>query len=266
MNSPHLPLYMSNARHYNEKVVEGVIQRRLNQKQMLNFCRHYRTMAIGSLLLACDSEAFCFYLYKSGRAYLYFLQGSGDEAKITSRSAPFFDTIAAKDFDGASAIASHSRQTRRQGSEYEEDFLYIHFLMKRFFLGMSCKEAETLLLRYEQVLEGSRDERLDVCRSLVDLDSARFNEALVQMLHAQHEKLERLNDFGMVHPVRMASEHYVSVEAVALAVLAERSGLQLQKDYPFVPSIAREGGEPLWPPDSWKDVTGLPVGAKAIRL
>ena len=75
-----------------------------------------------------------------------------DSAKLTSRSEPFFDAIAAADFDGARAIAVASRRTWRQGEEYQEDFLFVDFVMKHFFLGAPDAECQQTLELHEQVL------------------------------------------------------------------------------------------------------------------
>ncbi len=53
-----------------------------------------------------------------------------DEEKITSEVKPSFDALGGGYFDAAQAIAARSRATWHQGREYEEDFLYAHFLLQ----------------------------------------------------------------------------------------------------------------------------------------
>ncbi|MFY0562676.1 Imm49 family immunity protein [Archangium lansingense] len=175
-------------------------------------------------------------------------------AKRLGKSRPFFDAVAAGDYEGAALIARHSRRSWAQGEEYEEDFLFVDFLMKLFFLDAPARDCEALLERYEACLQGAEDLRLDICKALLSADSEAFNEALERFLEARKDSLEEMAETQTFPEEMRATEWNLSVEGVALARLAERKGLRTEEEYLHVPSLAREDEPMSFHEDSWKDI------------
>lgn len=124
----------------------------------------------------------------------------------------------------------------------------------RFFLRQDEAADRALLARWEQVLEGSEDPRLDIAKALIDRDAAAFDDALQRYLATveAHNALCQKE----LHPTnRLPLEGQLSVEALALVVLAEQVGLATRPDYLFIPSLARARARLLLPSDTWTRVT-----------
>src|SRR5262245_61699209 len=71
---------------------------------------------------------------QSSGAYLFGLRRLGADEKVTSRAGAFWDAIGGEYWDAASEIARQSRMTVNPTWEHEDDFLYVAFLMTRYFL------------------------------------------------------------------------------------------------------------------------------------
>lgn len=254
MASKFLRVYMQNARSTLRGLLGRLVARRVTQRQALMFCQAYRQLAIGSLLMDMDTKAFSRHLARSGRAYLHFARGAADKDKVTSRAEPFFDAAASGDADGALAIAESASQAHKRGVEYEEDFLYMRFLMRRLTADAAPEEEAAMLERWHHVLEGSRDERIDVCRALSAKDERAFAESLDLWMTAKAQRTERLAAGERLLPEEVATEGRVSIEGVALVVLANRAGLATKRDILLVPSPALPKAPPNLAPDAWMDV------------
>lgn len=252
MSSKFLPVFVENALDFNADLVQPVRERRAGLRQVLEFCRNYRIAAIGQLLLG-DPAAFRVGLYKSGRAYLYFLEGAAEAQLLTSRAAPFFDALGTRDMEGAREIARRARRTWAPGVEYEEDFLYVDYLMGRFFRDLSDAAAVDLLQRYERALQGTEDVRLEVCRALLAGHGEAFDAAFDRMMAEREARQARLQEKGSLSEEDWATECQVSIEGLALVALAERAGLPVRSNYLFVPSLARDGAPPAEPPEVWME-------------
>lgn len=253
MSSKFLQVFVSNARFDNTELLKAIAGGP-TPAQVLDFCQNYRIWGIGLFLLYGETEKLHLCLYKSGRAWLSFLENAREEQLVTSRSAPFFDALAALDVEGAHEIARRSRHSWCQGMEYKEDFLYMHFLMSHFFLGASREQGLELLREYEEALQGSEDLRLDLCRAFLDGSSESFDASLSQYLTAQRQRHDRLLQREKISREWWATAGQVSVEGLGLLTLAEQTGFSLRREYPGVPSLARARSKPSHPADSWRDL------------
>ncbi|WP_158623825.1 Imm49 family immunity protein [Corallococcus llansteffanensis] len=224
--------------------------RAATQSQVLAFCGHLRLAGIGTLFLTGTPEVFHQRLKQSGEAFAWFLQGAEVLSKQTGSTLPFFDAIAAGDMATAGEVAREARHSWAQGEEYEEDFLFVEFLMQRFFLGASQDTCERLLARYEQALQGAEDIRLPLCQALVTRDAEGFEESLKGFLSERDDRFE--SNANSESPERLATEALLSVEGLALVRLAEREGFPLAEDYLHVPSVALEGRAPSLESNSWR--------------
>jgi immunity protein 49 of polymorphic toxin system len=119
---------------------------------------------------------------------------------------------------------------------------------------MEAREGRALLKRYEQILEDSPDPRLPVLWALLEADRPRFNKALTVMMEEREVRYRKLAEQEVLDESVLATEGYLSVEGLALARLAESSGLQPLEDYLFIPSVARESTPRMFRPDSRKRV------------
>jgi len=221
-------------------------------RDMLEFCRHCRIKGIASLLLTGASEGFVRELSNSGHAFLHHLTRTGDEGKATSRGMPFFDALAALDLECARNIARTSRMTWNPDREYEDDFLYVHFLMKRFFLDAPQTECDTVLTRWVGLLAGEADVKLELCESLSSGEGEDFHDALCRWLADEADRYTELMNSDAISPEVAATEGCVSVEGLALLRLAESKGFKLEEDYLMIPSLARTRVPITFDPNAWQ--------------
>jgi hypothetical protein len=251
MAPEHLPIHIRNALKENRDVLPRALAGQLSFRGMLAFCGNFRIAGIATLFLTGLPEGLHRRLHRSGRAFLHYLQQVPEDALRTSQALPFFDALGAGDFDGAAGIARRSRRTWAQDVEYEEDFLFVEFLMQHFFLDAGPAQGEALLERYEKALQGAEDIRLELCRALLHSQEENFNQSLERFLSERRDRLEELSEGRTVADELLATEWSFSVEGLALVRLAERKSIPTEVEYLHVPSIARELPPGPLPADAW---------------
>ncbi|KYG07378.1 hypothetical protein BE21_02585 [Sorangium cellulosum] len=254
MTSKFLPVIALNAFEEGAELLPLVTGGTASQREVLRFCRTLRRRAICELLLLGLVGRFHLYLHKSGRAFLHFLRGSADAAKVTSRAEPFFDAIACLDLECAREQARSARSTWNERVEYEEDFLYVRFLMSAHFLDAPATELTAMLARAEEVTEGRDDPRIAICSALLARDAGRFDDALSDLLDLREQRTTHLFDRGGAHEEEAATEGQIDVEGLALVRLAESRGIVTRPEYPFIPSLLRVGPTRAFTVDDWTDI------------
>ncbi|WP_426756610.1 Imm49 family immunity protein [Myxococcus sp. Y35] len=252
MASRFLPAVIENALHQSRALLPVLVRGAGGARHVLTFCDNLRIAGIGALFLTGTSEPFLLRLQQSGRAFAHYLRGAANDDVRLSRSRPLLDAIGAGDFDGAALIARHARRAWAQGEEYEEDFLFIEFLIQHGVLEAPVSACEDLLTRYERALRGAEDLRFDVCRALLAADAESFNEALALYLSDRKERLEAQAETSPFPEEFLATEWSFSLEGLVLARLAERRGLETEEDYLHVPSLARARSRTPPGEDSWR--------------
>jgi len=236
-----LPIIIQNAELELDSLLRSAVAGRAGLHEILALCHDYRLRGICRLFLDGVPEQFHRDLQRSGRAFLHFLRSANDAQKITSKADPFFDALACNDLGGAAEIARLSRHSWNAEEEYEDDFLYVLFLMKLFFLDAKDDELDLLLKRYVEVLEGGTDIRLDVCKALGEKNEEEFNGALHGLLTERDDKVRERVFKETILEEEAVTVGRLSVEGLALLKLAEIRGLRTAEDYPMAPAIARRG-------------------------
>ncbi|WP_437541484.1 Imm49 family immunity protein [Sorangium sp. So ce367] len=252
ISSIHLPVFRSNAAFDAQDLLPRLSQRRVAAKDALAFSRACRVQGIAGLFQDGVPEPLHRELCRSGRAMLHALGRMDDTEKATGGLFPFFDAIAACDFDCARGIAGLARANWNQDEEYEDDFLYVHGLMKHFFLGADPAERDALAARWEAVLGGTSDVRLDVSRALWKRSAGDFEGALVRLLGDEKARIGRLRRADALAPEIEATEGHLSVEGIALVRLARWVGMKTGSNYWGVPSIALKESRPVFSGDAWQ--------------
>jgi hypothetical protein len=252
MSTHFLPVYRSNATSELEDLVPTLLVGRPDLDATLGACQQFRIRGICSLFLEGRGTGLLQDLHRSGRAFLHALRAADDAAKLTSKAAPFFDAIASTDWECARQIAEHSRASWNPDEEYEDDFAYVRFLMLHFFLGGTPAECATVLTRFQTILDGAADPRLDVCAAFHHHDAELFERALGEVLEEHAARYRTLVDADAIPPEEVHTEGKLCVEGLALIRLAERGGFPLAADYLFVPSVAREPLHGPFVADDWQ--------------
>jgi hypothetical protein len=254
MSSQFLPVFRSNAAVDAAALLPEILGSGVTLKAALAFSEACRVRGIAGLLLDGVPGSLHRELCRSGRAMLDVLGRLPPERQATARCAPFFDAVAAGDHACAQGIAARARTTWNGDEEYEDDFLYVHVLMDRFYRGADAAACAPALQRWEEVLEGAADPRLAVARALAQRSAADFPEALREVLDHERARFRRMARRGALTEEREATEAHVCVEGLALIRLARQAGLPTPKDAPGVPSIALRDLPPAFDGDGWQSL------------
>ncbi len=256
MSSPHLPSSIDNAVFHLERFIPRLIARDLDWGEIQHMTTAFRQRAVCSVLLKGTADDFHLGMMQSAGAFLYFLAACPEERKITSQGRPFLDALDGGYFDAAASIARHSRATWNAGREYEEDFLYVHFLMA-ITTGQDSPDS-AVLARLEALEPGTDPERAALCRSLVVKDSAAFAAALASNLLNRRDKVEAMIKRGALPDELSAWMRYFAGEGLALVRLAEQRGMNTEPQYLHIPAAVRPVSPWKFDPDAWRTLDYQP--------
>ncbi|MFY0523313.1 hypothetical protein ACN28I_09065 [Archangium gephyra] len=205
---------------------------------MQKLCTQYRRLAICSVLLEADIEPFFSCLSKSAQAYLSILQRIDWSIVIdryylcTSRALPFFDAIAADDFDTARSMVPVCASTWAREDEYEDDFLYVKFLMDVLRVGVKSEQAIATFSRFQAISGAQAPARFRLCEALLAGDERKFEMAWAGLLLERSQELARERANPGADPEMLRTEAHVFIEGVALLRLAASLGMRIQNLYP----------------------------------
>lgn len=252
MTSEFLPVIRENAILTLQEMLPRLLPGPADRGTVLFFCQCYRQAGIANFLTYGTTAELFSALHRSGRAFAAFLSAASDDVKLTSQAAPFFDAVASGDDQAAADIASRSRPTWNADAEYEDDFLYVRFLMMMFYLSAGQPELAAILQRYEQVLDGEPDLRWEICRALLADDTPALDTALLELSGEVSRQVQAKIQAGVVTDGFADTERYIWVEGLALIRLARSKGLVVAKDYPLAPSLAQIAVPAAYSADDWQ--------------
>ena len=216
----------------------------------------FRRRGVCQLLTSGRAEPLFLAQMQSVSAYLHRLRGMVDEEKVTSRAAVLWDAIGGEYWDAATEIAQHSRTLANPVWEHEDDFLYVWFLMTRYFRDDGSVQAEErqrgLLDRWASVLVGGYDPRHLLCDALLRRDAQGFHRAFGEVGDAREAKLRQQLDKGQLPEEDAAWVLPVWLEGLALLRLAERDGLQTDAYCRAVPQVMRGNNPYAYHADAWR--------------
>lgn len=221
-------------------------------------CTYFRQLGVATMFQEGNADRLHVAAMQSASLYLLELQRQPDDAKVTSFAKPWFDAVGSGYWEAARWIAQASRATWNPRREYEDDFLYAWFLMKLAVLEAPTEEAQALLDRYQVVLEGAHDVRLELCRALLAADEAAFHTALTALLERRRDEVNRLIDRGVLgNDAAMWMRHF-ALEGVALLQIAERRGMKTGARYLHCPDPARTESPYEFDRNAWMRVDYRP--------
>ncbi|WNG13781.1 hypothetical protein [Cystobacter fuscus] len=225
-----------------------------------NVCVAYRVLGICALLQEADVEGFAGLLCRAGQARLQLLTltTSGTQ-RVTPESLPgsdnvgFSDALASGDVATARAIARLSASHHLEGVEYEEDFLFSHFLHRMMLEPRDTEGLHRVLARWAQVLQGGVDPRLDACLALLEKNAVGFHRAFETLIierKQQFREYRRQLDFD---PEVGATTGKIYMDGLALLRVAELEAVPPPPALEMVPLLARVPiGTPLPAADAWR--------------
>lgn len=194
-------------------------------------------------------------MHKSAGSYLYFLIEGNDVDKQTSDNNAFFDAVIAGLWECTKLMAQHARGTCNFDYEYEDDFLYNHFLLTYFFKKEKNKNdvCTQILADYKKVLNGESDVRFLLCKAFFERNTDDFTECFEQFLIERAGNIERMIEREVMGEEVWSWARYVSNEGLALLKLAEVLGFELDSHYSQIPEILRVHPDVDFNPNLWKE-------------
>jgi hypothetical protein len=253
MQPPAAVFVLTAVAHEARASLKSVSDGSASLRQALRFCQLARMSAVAKLLIEGTPTGFFVDATRAGRAFLHYLSRRPDSPCPTSRALPFFDAVAGGDFDCAERIAGAVAQNWIAQLEYEEDFLYMRFLMRAVKLGRATgDEFDALLARYAVVLDGRADPRFEVCGALRAGRDELFEAALGALMESEYDGYIAALGDGSIDPDEAVTTKLVSLEGLALSGIAARLGLGGVSEVRSVPSLAmRMDLRPTTAPDDW---------------
>ena len=254
MSSAYLESYIKNAQFSLQRLLSRLLSGGIDWHGIQEICTYFRQRGVCSLLLYGVAQPFYINMMQSAGAYLYYLQRVGDEHKVTSQVKPFFDAIGGGFWNCAEAIANYSRLSWNGDYEYEDDFLYVLFLLKYFFLDSIDGECEGIIARFEEVSGGADGARLDICKAFLTADNALFEEMIHVLLDQRVEEVEKMIARNELPEEVWSWIRYFSSEGLALLRLAERRGFATGETYLHVPDSVRAEASFPFDSDAWRNL------------
>ncbi|WIG92972.1 hypothetical protein [Myxococcus sp. SDU36] len=240
--------------------LEGMARQDEHQADhVANICVAYRVLGICSLLQTANIDEFAELLCKAGQARHHLLTLARTwplraERLLGSDNVGFSDALTAGDMATARAIAGLSASRYQEGLEYEEDFLFSHFLHQMLGVPRNTDALHEVLARWEAVLEGGLDPRREACLALLQKDADGFSaafEALVIERKREFSEYRRRLDFDAEVG---ATTGQLYVDGLALLRVAEWEGLPPCPPFEFAPALARvPPNTPLPRAGAWKE-------------
>lgn len=231
-----------------------------------------RSRGVSDLLLRGVVDPLHVAQMQSAAAYVFALRRTtNDDEKVTSLGGCFWDAVSAQYWDAAREIAVQSRMTHNPKREHEDDFLYVAFLMQRYFLSpppdAPPEDAEAhdqaqqqRLERWAEVLDGALDARLTLCHALHDRDAEAFEDAIVAMADRRDEYLLGRYEKGKLTQAELAWLLPIWPEGLALLRLATHDGLPLEGvEVPHVPPVIRVDNPYRYDPNAWRSLDFRPA-------
>lgn len=221
----------------------------------------YRILGICSLLLDGDRPTFAAMLCKAGQVRLEFLKhvSSGLEVSpkyiCTSKNIGFTAALAAGDHQCAIKIAEFSPKIYFSDVEYEDDFLFFHFLHRIVCEPSNKTELIQIIKQWEEVLEGQSSGYLDVCQALFSEQPSDFEEGFVSLLVTRVAQISKYKE-RLAHDEELfATECRIFIEGLAVLKIAEMKGLPTEAEYELLPEISRVPSGLFLPlGNSWKSL------------
>jgi len=252
MSSEYLADYIENAAFASQRMLYPLENGELDNVGIQELCSFFRQHALCSYYLYHDSSILFSDLMKSAAAYIYFLENTSSNQIILSRAKPFYDAICGGYFDAAEKISKLSPFIWHKDKEYEDDFLFIKFIMQLFFSDAVKEDLDLTLDALNGELTDENLFRGDICRSLIDKNGELFRDSLDILVQTRKAKIEKMIEDEAIAEEYWSWMRYFSSEATALVKLAEKMGLELDSVIEDVPSILREDSGVSFREDSWK--------------
>jgi len=252
MGSAYLNDFIENAEEDLDIILPPALRGELDFSGLQRLCERFRRRGVCNYLLTGNPTAFSFNMMQSAGAALAVLPEIDEAQKVGSQAKPLYDAIGGGFWDAAAVLARLNRTTWNQTREYEDDFLFVTFLVKHFFMNASEGECRQIIVEHERAAEGQDAEHRDICVAFLEKDGQRFHNALNKILATRAAKVEALVEQDVLAEEDWSWLRYFSLEGLALLRLADCIGLSTGTDYLHVSEGLRRANVPPFDPNAWR--------------
>ena len=254
---------IDNAIHQLERVIPAYAAGKLTEPHHPHaIAVLFRRLGACRLLTTGEAEPLLTAQMQSASAYLHRLPQVSEEDKVTSRAGAWWDAIGGEYWEAAFEIARHSRSAPNPTWEHEDDFLFVWFLMTRYFLddgGVAAEQRQRLLLdRWDAVLAGAYDPRRLLCDSLLRRDPRGFHASLAEVgEHREALLRQQLSERQLPQEDAVWTLPFWP-EGLALLRLAERDGMPIDAHQRGVPQVVQGPNPYEYNGQAWLDIEYQP--------
>lgn len=257
MGSAYLSSYISNSIGRADALLPEVAATPTFDNSYLT-CGYFRTLGACSYLRDLDTATLFDSLHRSAGCYLHALKELPESEKRISECEPVFDAICAGLNGAVTEMIPFVPDRYNADYEYEDDFLYVYFLLNYFYESeKNLERCEKILSDFENSLSGF-SARFDICKAFFDKEENDFTDAFDQFLLEREQTI-----IGKIEREAMAEEEwawrkYISFEGMALLQLASESGFNTDINYSQIPEELRKPPATTFNKDRWKSSLGEP--------
>ncbi len=219
---------------------------------------YYEALGLTELLLDANVSAFEHHLIRSGQSRLWLLdkvEHSAETARATKASylRPFVDALAARQLELARQIAYQETDEWVDRHEYEDDFCYakaLHHIVR----GDGADIILPLLDRYEEILSGADEPRIDLCRALLNADQDGAEDAFLKLIDQHTERIETVKQNSAYwdgSDALLYPNVFVFAEGLAWLTLLDNAGIPMDDEYRYCPAVARSFTPTPFLPDAF---------------
>ncbi len=213
-------------------------------KVTLQLERALRALANMALLVEYDVALFKDNLRRAAEIRLRYLNRirsadrTDDHHYATGRYAHIVDAIAGEHFDIAREIHRQSPKQYHKGREYVDDYCFGALLGEWCQSSPDISRIDSLLLDFEQFLDGDGDPRFLLMRSFRSKDNREFEKGMNGLIETHESNIEAAKKKGVLLDAVEIALQRVSEEGICLLNLGKQKGFSIGTVFKYCPQIA----------------------------
>ena len=191
-----------------------------------------------------DVNEFSANLYCSAKTYLELLFACQKKQvdiyyHWRSFSFPLLDAIIIKADNLSREIIKHSiEDCFSEKGEIEEDFWYFKLIGSFLAESDNYQQQESFFSSFKKSMDGGSSSRYEVLKSIFDSDGASFSLGFNKFVNEWQKENATERKCGRMDPYDDPTTANICLEGLALLRLAQKKGIQIEKEYTFIPDIA----------------------------
>ena len=205
---------------------------------------NFRACAIILLSARASVDGFLHNLIRASNAQRRYLERAKSEAPddhffTAGRYSGVADALAANNLELARSAIELSPDEFRERREYLDDFLFARSLSGLVMAAITDGELRGMADRFDSYVLVP-DVRMETLCAIHSRSSENFEEVFGILLQQRDATIRADIERGQIETPVVCANRQVYVEGIALLNLANRYGIQTQREYRQCPSLARQ--------------------------